>query len=429
MIVRCCIAALLLTPLAAHAQGNPGPFGGLFGRAPERIGRDFTALDFRTSVAGQFEDAVFLDADIADDRVPRSGATSGGQADLAFARQNDRLTFQTSGAATYQEFYQSPTFGATTYMGSALVRGRLTTRVEVGAQARYLRSPFFRLMPGGVGQGPVVVAPGDPEAVLLLDNDSYDVGGEFLSQLTKRSRFRAAASKRHMSWQGDEAGAFESVRADAYWERRLNRSFTFHAGYGNERIVQTLQPEAEYIHEIIDLGIDFAKQLSLDSRSAIAITTQTSMVRRPSAGREYRLNGTVTLSRLFRRTGQVSVSLKRATQFLPGFVAPLNSDSVTGALTGMPSKRTEWITNVSAGRGSFVDADDPFVIAQVTNRLNYAVSRRIGVFAQYAVYYHTLPATQTQFALFGNVSRQAVTLGINTWVPLINRMKVPRDPE
>ena len=73
--------------------------------------------------------------------------------------------------------------------------------------------------------------------------------------------------------------------------------------------------------------------------------------------------------------------------------------------------------------------DDPFVIAQFSSRLNFALTQRLGVFAQYAVYYHTLPATQTHFAMFGNVSRQAVTVGLNTWVPIINRMRVPRDPE
>ena len=48
-------AVLLAAPVAAGAQGGlAGPFGGLFGRAPERTHKEFTAVEFRTAVGGQY---------------------------------------------------------------------------------------------------------------------------------------------------------------------------------------------------------------------------------------------------------------------------------------------------------------------------------------------------------------------------------------
>ena len=59
MIIRVCVAAALLTPAAAMAQGNPGPYGKLFGRAPA------TSADWRAhdgegacSIGANYDDAL-----------------------------------------------------------------------------------------------------------------------------------------------------------------------------------------------------------------------------------------------------------------------------------------------------------------------------------------------------------------------------------
>lgn len=105
----CAALALLCLPASGAAQ-SAGPFGGLFGRTPERTGREFTGLDVRASLAAQVEDPLGGDAPGAGEQARR--ATGGGSADLAFERRTDRLVLSLSGASTYQQFFQAPSFGA-----------------------------------------------------------------------------------------------------------------------------------------------------------------------------------------------------------------------------------------------------------------------------------------------------------------------------
>jgi hypothetical protein len=154
------------------------------------------------------------------------------------------------------------------------------------------------------------------------------------------------------------------------------------------------------------------------------------VIKRPTTGRRYRLNGNVTFSKYFGKTGHLTASVSRNTEFLPGFLEPLMSDAAAGSISGMLSKRWDWYTNISAGRGRYgFDSPDDFATAQLTSRMNFALTPRLGFYGQYAAYYYQLPPTPTSMILLGQVSRQALTFGFNTWVPIVNRVRAPRDPE
>lgn len=430
MNIRLCVAALLLLPSAAFAQGNPGPFGGLFGRTPERTGREFTAVELRTAVDGQYDDVVFADDVVPADNVPQSGYTAGVNAALVAERQSDRFMFRASGGATYQEFYQSPVYGATTYDGAMAVRGNVTTRLQLEGQARVMRSPFFRLVPSFQVAGPAVVIPADPFIMRLLVNDSYDVGGGFISNYARHSSLRASVSQRVIRFAQGRGNSFDMFKVEGHWKRQLNRSVAVRAGYGRERVLQSAFPDAEFIHELLDVGIDFARQLSISQRTSIGFNTQTSIITQPLTGRRYRLNGNVTLSKYFARTGHLTAGLSRNTEFVPLFREPLNTDAFSGSLGGMPSKRTEWLTNVSVGQGRFgFDNPDRFLTTHLTSRLSFALTPKFGLYGQYALYYFDVPRTPTAVPLLGQVSRQALTIGISTWIPILNRVRAPRDSE
>ncbi len=430
MILRLCVAALLLLPPAAFAQGNPGPFGGLFGRTPERTGNAFTAIEFRNSYAGQYDDAVLADDLIPVDEVPKSGATLGANAGLAFVRHTDRFRFSADGGATYQEFYRNPVFGATTYNGGVQARGLVTTRLQLDGQARYVRSPFFRLASANGLFGSPVVIPGDPFFVRMLTNESYQIGGRITNRYSRSSTLSFTASQRQIRFGGASANVHDVVSMEGRWRRQLSRSLGVHAAYGRERIHQTVLPEAEFTHEVFDIGVDFNRQFSFWRRTSFSITTQTSAVKRPITGRRYRLNGNATLAKQFARTWRASAGVSRNTEFVAGFVEPLMSDAFTAMISGMVSRRTEWLANVSAGKGRFgFDGGERVLTGQLSSRLNFAITRHIGVFGQYALYHFDHPSGAAAILLPSRVSRQAFTVGINTWVPILNRVRAPRDPE
>jgi len=430
VITRVGVAVLLLLPPAAFAQGNPGPFGGLFGRTPERTGSEYTALDFRNAYAGQYDDALFVDELIPADEVPQSGYASGVNAGLVFERQSDRLMFRAQGGATYQEYYRQPVFGATSYDSALMFRGKVATRFQVDGQATYMRSPFFRMVPAVDSVEFPVVIPVDPYAVRLLRSDTYSVGGGFTSRYSKRSTLTFAATQRETRFGGIARDTFNVLGMEARWQRQLNRSFGVHAGYGRERIQQSAQPDARYVYELMDVGIDFNRLLSVSRRTSVAFATETTAVQRPLTGRRYRLGGRASLTSQFQRTWRASLGVSRNTEIIPGFFEPLFTDSVTAMVSGMLSMRSEWLTTISAGQGRFgFDDDGRYVTAQTMSRLNWALTRRIGIYAQYALYHYKLPPTPTGFVLPNQLSRQAFAVGLNTWIPIINRVRAPRDPE
>jgi hypothetical protein len=430
VILRFCVAALLLLPAAAFAQGDPGPFDGLFGRTPARTGNEFTAIDFRSAFAGQYDDALLIDESLPEDEVPRSGATSGVNTGLVFERQSDRLLFRGQAGATYQEYYRKPVFGATSYDAGLQFRAEPATRFHLLGQGGFYRSPFFRMVPGVPAFGSAAITPSDPSSVRLIRNQSYDVSGGFVSQYSKRSSLTFTATQRETRYADTEPNTFSLVGMEARWRRQMTRSFAVHAAYGRERHRHSSMADDLFLYELVDIGVDFNRQLSVSRRTSLALSTDTSAIKRPLTGRRYRLNGDATLTTHFGRTWRASAGVRRHTEFLPGFFEPLFSDGVTGMVGGMFSKRAGWMTTISAGKGRFgFDNDGRYATGHTLSRLNVAITRRLGLFAEYSIYYHKLPPTPTAFVMPDQLSRQSFAVGFNTWIPILNKVRAPRDPE
>ena len=430
MILRFGVAALLLLPSAAFAQGDPGPFGGLFGRTPERTGNQFTAIEFRSAFSGVYEDAILVDESIPEEDVPRSGYASGVNTGLVLERQSDRLRVRAHGGATYQEFYRNPVYGATSYDAALQLRAEPATRFHLTGQAAYNRSPYFRLLPGLSAFESPVSTPNDPFAVRLIRNQSYDVGGGFVSQYAKHSSLTFTAAQRETRFDDTASNTFRSLRMEATWRRQLSRSFAVHAGYGRERGRQSSLPDALFVYDLVDIGVDFNHQLSVSRRTTLGFTTETAMVKRPLTGRRYRLNGRANLTTRFRRTWRATAGFSRDTEFLPGFFEPLLTDAVSGMVRGMLATRVQWMTTISAGKGRLgFDDGGRYTTGHTQSRLNWAITRRLGLFAEYSIYYHQLPQAPTRFTLPDQLSRQAFAIGFNTWIPIVNKVRAPRDPE
>lgn len=428
MIGRLCVAALLLLPSAAFAQGNPGPFGGLFGRVPERSGREYTALDFRSGGGAQRDDAL-----ITPDGVPTgegNGSTAGVNAGLTFDHATARLKVNAQGSANYQEYYRDPVFGATGYQTSGMVIGNVTNRVTLDAAAAYQFSPFFEMLPmlAYPTLATPVAVPVNAFAVRALDNESIDVRGGLTSQYSKRSTFSASLSRRE-TWFKDPRNNYEVTGGGVRWTNRINRSMLVRLGYAREQARTQALGDDTFVHESIDAGVDFNRDLQIARRTSVAFTTSTGMVKEAGGPRHFRLDGSVGITKYFHRTWQVAAKAARNTQFLPGFFEPLFSDAINGSIGGMVSKRAEWfgVVGVSRGRFGFAEPSTDFLSADATTRLSVALARHFGVYGQYTFYFYDMDTSAAAVPLASRLSRQAITVGINVWVPVINRARTDSD--
>lgn len=415
------LVALLLFPASlASAQGDPGPFGGLFGRTPNRSGVNSTVFDVRGSGGVQWGDSVFEDTNLPGQTAGAGGNAAAG---ASFARNTDRFNMQAGTNVDYSQTLTGPIVGGTSADGGLRLSGRLTTRWTADAGVNYRYSPYFQYHPSFVWLDSGLVVPGLPYVATAVDNHSVQSTASTSFQYGKSSTLSASASRNTTWFPGRPDSDITSTGFHGTWLRRLTRDLGLRLGYGRTRVHQQLSTSPTMIHEEIDCGIDFNKALSLSQRTTMAFSTAMSVLRPTGGEARYRLNGSVVLSRLFGRTWSASFNANRGTEFVPGLVEPVFSDSLGLSVGGLLARRVEWTTSLNGTRGEvgFDKAYGTFVAAGASTNVNFALTRHLGVYAQYGLYHHRVPPRASSIPTVARFSRQSASVGISMWIPVYAR--------
>ena len=163
-------------------------------------------------------------------------------------------------------------------------------------------------------------------------------------------------------------------------------------------------------------------------RTALTVTTQTSMIRETGGERRYRLNGGVTLTRGFRRTWAASPCRHAQHRVPAGFLEPVFSDGASASISGMFADRIEWSAAAGASKGEVgFDGTGDFISYSGNSRLSAGITRHLGLYAEYAYYHYDLPRGSTSFLLLPQQSRQSISVGLSAYVPIFTRVREPRD--
>jgi hypothetical protein len=262
----------------------------------------------------------------------------------------------------------------------------------------------------------------------LIENHTLDGRVSLVSQYAKQSNLRG-----FMTWRNTQfvqrRQQDQTLRGfGAEWRRQLNRSFGVRLGYNRETVVERGAPD-EFVHEMIDIGLDFLRSMSLTRRTTLWVNTQTSMVSRAGTGRHYRLNGQATLTTMFKRSWQLSLSGQRTTEFIPGFTAPLNADTASASVSGLLSRRAELVLNLTGGMGEFGYVEDlgRFRTAYASTQFNFALTRKLGVFAQHGMYFTEYPRGASGLSMLNELSRQSFVVGITAWLPIVSPREASSD--
>jgi hypothetical protein len=428
VIRHLCAAVLVLMPTTAFAQGNPGPFGGLFGRSPDRVGKDYRVFDIRTVATGQFEDAL-NDSSIAEEqRVPSRGIATGGVSGN-FEQRSTGLQIHAMSRANHLQYLQQPYAGGLSVDSSGGVSLEVATRLTLDAAASYLYTPHFQFHPqffSWTGAG-ALIPPSSPYVATAVEGHSYGGVAGFVTPYAKHSTFRASVERREMRFSDrpDVDMSMHGMRAE--WTRQLHDTTNLKLGYGRER--GHFGSGNSRLIETINAGFEFVRPMSPGRRTSFGIRTETAKLWTPDAGRRWRLNGGLDVTRWLRRTWLVRADLQRTSEFVAGFVEPLLADTVGVSVSGMPSRRTELVLQVNGGRGQvgFEAGPDRFTMGVATAQMSYALSRRIGLFVQHAFFYYELPQSASPIAPVTFLNRQTMTVGITTWIPVYTRERSPSD--
>lgn len=426
------VLLVAVLPRPAAAQVTTSPFSGLFGKTPERVGKEFTAVQFRSSLGGQFDDGLIYD-ETATDRL-KGGYAGTGTASLAFARRTSRSQFLVRGGANYQENLTPRAYGATGLEVDGHAAASLTDRVSIDSTWFFTHSPFFQLLPAFLvgttewDQPPTMVA--NPFAARLLMNDSADGQIMITDRYTKRSSISVGVLKRAVQFPQSPDANFDMNGVEGKWRRQMTRDVGIHFNYRREDYRFRSGPTPRILYEYLDAGVDVSRLFSVTRRTTFGFSTQTGMTDEGD-GRRFRLDGTVGLTKLFERTWRASLEAQRRTEVVPGLTQPLFSDMLRFTIDGMLGSRLQWQADAGGGRGRLGHDDDlnPFNIATATTRLDFAITRRLGTYVQYAFYQYNLPTTVDSVLLWTNYQRNTVIVGLDLWVPIYEQVRAPRGPQ
>jgi hypothetical protein len=343
----------------------------------------------------------------------------------------DRVQFEGHGRYGYQEYRQTPAFGAPGFDAAGRVNFKLTTRVSLRGGAQFVRSPFFSMMwlaPEIFGPSPI--APPPQSAMVMLRNDSAEANAGLTAQVGRRTDLTAVAYTRQTRFANSPQNDFDTVGGRSVLRHQLTRLLGVHAGYAREDL--RTAPESgvdDYVNEIIDVGVDVAKGFSMGRRTMFVLTTETSLVRQNEGERQFRLNGTIGFERRFLRTWITRLTAVRATEFLPGFIGPVFTEHGHASLAGYLTTRLLFNANAEGGNGAVGLGDKRHFISYTGNgALTFGLTRHFGVFGQYTYYHYQMPPDPFALVTVQHLSRQAVSIGVKTWVSIIDKEKVPRDP-
>lgn len=422
------MALAMFAPVAASAQTPRNPFADLFGRAPERTGQQFTAIQFRSNVVAQIGQTLEQRSEVPVNLVPE-GWAGGASAGLTAKYMRDRVQLVGQGRYSYQEYRTAPAFGTPAFDGAVRADVKVTTRLSLFGGAGLSNSPFFQLMWLTADQAGSM-APADRSAIVLMRNDTIDGSGGFISRYTNRSSIELSGKYRETNFELNPELGLKSVGAHAMWKRQMTRDLAFRAGYGREQMTQqTPEGELRFVNELLDIGIDYAKALTIARRTSLSFGTQTSIIKDELGERHYRLNGSVRLSREFGRSWQVVLAGRRGTDLLPGFRAPVRTDHGSLTVAGYVAKRLALNLEANGGSGEVGFNDSrKFISYTGHSKLTFAVTRHLGVFGQYGYYHYQNPPDALTLFLVPRVARQAVSFGVQTWLSIYEKDKVIRDP-
>ena len=423
------VAALLLLPTAAFAQGSQGPFAGLFGRTPERTGTVFTTLDFRASGGTQWDDAL-LDSAQGPDAPVYAGHVGNVTGAVSFQRQSERIRVDARSAVEYRQTIEARPIGGTSVDTGLTLSVRPATRIELSGAAAYRYTPFFQFHPSFLTLDSGRSMPGLPYVATAIPHTSTLLSGAVTSHYSKRSSLSFSATRNETNFSRRPEGDVSMDAGHVRWMHRLSRSLHLRLGYGRETWRQSAVPDAAFRQEEIEAGVDLQRTFSVWRRTSVAFTSQTVFWRRLDSRGRFRVNGSASLARRFYRTWEMTLAANRGSEFVAGFTEPVFSDygslSAAGQLTG----RIQSATVVTAGRGEFgFDDATPgdFFTGSAATMLNVAMTPKLGLFAQAGFYRYDTPAGASTVAAVNRLSRRTFMFGLTTYLPLITRERGPSD--
>lgn len=437
LTVNAPIAAQDVVPQApppGQAARPPRPVRPLFG-GNERDPNSRQSLDVRFSASGSYDDNVYLSQLMSgrgggyDPRTAKAGAFSMGDAALSYNKRSDRVSALASFNTGIDYFTERAEATATNYGGNASVSVLVSPRVTVTATGAASSTPYYSI---GLFLGQLPLAQGTVPILyygLIASRNVTMFGTANMSaRLTRSTTFDVVYERRDVRYTALDR-SFAEQAGGASLRRRLARNLSIRAGYTNRRQDYGLfyAASAPVTQHDIDAGIDYEGALSRTQRTRFGFSTGAAVYTTGPTSldpnrRYYRVIGNAHILHDIGQSWVARADYRRGLQVSRLVPEPIFSDQVALSAGGYATARTHLLfegayTNGEPGLGVRTWRFDTY-----TGRaqLQFALSRQVAFSLQYLYYHYDFGNDyQMPVELPGRLNRQAVTVGVNFWVPLL----------
>jgi hypothetical protein len=363
-----------------------------------------------------------------------SGPLAGGTVGLVYRYDGRRFDFGTNidTSARYYPQQQDLTSGA--YYGGIGMNIDLTRRTRLGLNQTIGYQPFYQLSLFPSLQDPIlggVLVPSNLDYVASRSSGwIYDSSVSLDRQLGRRSQvsgfYRRSVSDFDVSTtSGSPAFDVDYQYGGFRFTRDLARGIALRVGYayrtGNFANAEGGPDDTAEAHEI-DLGVNYARQLSFSRRTTFSFSTGSTLFE-VQGRRNFTIVGDAALRHQFGRNWLSSIAYNRGVGFITNFSGPLLSDNVSARLDGLLGQRVMLSLNggLSAGRvgyGADEEALSRFTTYTGSATMQYAFTANLASFVQYAYFYYDFPRSP-DLPVGGVFDRNSVRVGLSLSVPLL----------
>lgn len=435
-------------PAVAQAGGATRPYRALFGgsTANPDVHHSF---DVTGSVWAGYDDnsVPTVTDDVTVSPLLQTGGYLGLSAGVSYAWQSRRIQVGANLGSSTRYYDQISRFYGTTHTASIGMAAQVGERTRFFANQSVSRAPsyLYSLFPQLNESTPGTIVGGGSFPLGDLSVYVYDTTASADYSVTRRGSLEGVASYRYSDFEESGAATTQALRSYAVggrFRQGLSRYASLRIGYvyrqGHYNFARANSSVG--VHDI-DLGVDYARALSLTRRTTLDFGTGSTIVTIPVIDAavdpssitqlQFRVVGNVGLTREMGRSWKLRAGYYRGVGFAEVFAQPVFSDAINVSLNGFLSRRIDLSVNSGLSNGDVGLGRTPTGQEALNSSFrtwNFSARTRYALGAMWAIYGEYLYYSQDLGSAFivptgvpPVVDRQTVQVGLTLWVPLLRR--------
>lgn len=359
---------------------------------------------------------------ITDNRISQNSMFSGFNASLSYSQLGDQKSYTAAAGADLRYYTLEPAVVPSNFYGGAAISTRLSKRIALRGSGNFGYSPFYSfgsfLLPSSVNE---VRIPSSDQNIARMD--TYTSGGSatLFWLLNNRSSIYGGYSLDYVTTPNAAYKVF-SQGANVGFQRQMTRYFNLRLGYGYRKSEQYVLGLPYFNVHTIDTGVGYRRPISSSRRTTLGLSAGSSLLSQGGL-RAFTVTGDASLTYQMKRTWSTGVFYTRGISKVGGMLTPFVTDSVSGNISGLWSRRFGFTGSGGLSLGSSALLfQNTYDAIYASGRFHYDLSRHVPVYVEYVYYQYEFSQPGGLAAGFPmSVRRSGIRGGLGWSTPLVGQ--------